>query len=97
MFFLHRCAQAHGRAIDPLHIIAPVAIGFASRKSKASRDISRCGASPVLEVWIGILLILASIAGIFISLPFIGWPSLAVGTGMFILAGMIRPKDADDA
>ena len=43
----------------------------------------------------GILLMLASIAGIFVSLPFIGWPSLAVGTGMFIIAGVIRPKDAD--
>ena len=43
----------------------------------------------------GILLALASIAGIFVSLPFIGWPSLAVGIAMFILAGMIRPKDAE--
>ena len=44
----------------------------------------------------GILLALSSIIGIFISLPFIGWPSLGVGVGMFILAGMIRPKDADN-
>ena len=41
----------------------------------------------------GILLMLASIAGIFISLPFIGWPSLGLGVGMFIVAGLIRPKD----
>ena len=44
----------------------------------------------------GILLALSSIIGIFISLPFIGWPSLAVGTGMFLVAGVIRPKDADN-
>ena len=43
----------------------------------------------------GILLALGSIAGIFVSLPFVGWPSLAVGTAMFLIAGMIRPKDAD--
>ena len=43
----------------------------------------------------GILLALSSILGIFINLPFIGWPSLAVGTGMFLAAGVIRPKDAD--
>lgn len=43
----------------------------------------------------GILLILASAAGIFVSLPFIGWPSLAVGTGMFLVAGFVRPRDAD--
>ncbi|MEL6997406.1 MAG: hypothetical protein AAFP68_04020 [Pseudomonadota bacterium] len=43
----------------------------------------------------GILLMLASIAGIFIAVPFIGWPSLGVGAGLFILAGLIRPKDAD--
>lgn len=44
----------------------------------------------------GILLALSSAIGIFITLPFIGWPSLAVGTGIFILAGVIRPKDADE-
>ena len=44
----------------------------------------------------GILLALSSIIGIFISLPFIGWPSLAVGTAMFLIAGVIRPKDADN-
>lgn len=43
----------------------------------------------------GILLALASIAGIFFSLPFIGWPSLGTGVAMFILAGVIRPKDSD--
>ena len=41
----------------------------------------------------GILLMLLSIAGIFISLPFIGWPSLGLGAGMFITAGVVRPKD----
>ena len=44
----------------------------------------------------GILLILISIAGIFVSLPFVGWPSLGLGAGLFILAGMIRPKDEGD-
>lgn len=43
----------------------------------------------------GILLAFSSIAGIFISLPFIGWPSLAVGTGLFLAAGVIRPRDND--
>ena len=43
----------------------------------------------------GILLILASASGIFVALPFIGWPSLAVGTGMFLVAGFVRPRDAD--
>ena len=43
----------------------------------------------------GILLMLVSVAGIFISLPFIGWPSLGAGAGMFIVAGIVRPKDAE--
>lgn len=41
----------------------------------------------------GILLMLVSIVGIFVSLPVIGWPSLGLGAGLFIVAGMIRPKD----
>ena len=41
----------------------------------------------------GILLAFSSIIGIFISLPFIGWPSLGTGVAMFIIAGLIRPKD----
>ena len=44
----------------------------------------------------GILLMLASIAGVFVSVPFIGWPSLGVGMGLFILAGLLRPKDTDE-
>lgn len=43
----------------------------------------------------GILLALSSVIGIFVSLPFIGWPSLGTGVGMFIIAGIVRPKDAD--
>ena len=40
-----------------------------------------------------ILLMLVSALGIFVSLPFIGWPSLGLGAGLFIIAGVIRPKD----
>lgn len=43
----------------------------------------------------GILLMLVSIVGIFVSLPFIGWPSLGLGAGLFIVAGVIRPRDAE--
>ncbi|MEM9059138.1 MAG: hypothetical protein AAGD13_01640 [Pseudomonadota bacterium] len=45
----------------------------------------------------GILLMLASIAGVFVTLPFIGWPSLGLGAGMFIVAGLIRPRDAGNS